>query len=143
MKRFLSLFLIAFPSFSNAQQLDENTAIRLAERFVAENGYTSAPPDTAKLRFELLDFVTDKYPLDSLLKKRRGTLQSRAFCVYQDGNTWNIGFLSNRIELDKLDKDACNSDLQGRAVTVSSSDKIAMAHRTPRFSVFRKIKPCE
>jgi len=119
--------------------LTQEQAIKLAEKFIIENGYTSLPPDKSKLSYELLDQLKDNN-IDSILKLRQNTLQLKAFCISEDNDKWNIGFLYTNIDLSKLDSVQRKSDLPGRAVIVMKNGKeIRIAHKDPLFSYFKKL----
>jgi hypothetical protein len=117
------------------QNLSEKEAIKLAEEFIQNNGYTSLKPDKTKISFELFD-----ENLDNVLKQRYNTLQPKAFCISTNDNRYNIGFLSTSVNLKKLSPTERKSNLSGRAVIVSLDGKeIRMAHKDPLFSFFKKL----
>ena len=51
----LSLFLGVTSGFKSSDQLSKEEAIKLAEKFIVDNGYTSLPSDKSKLSYELFD----------------------------------------------------------------------------------------
>lgn len=128
---------IVFQSFSVKQtekEIDQSEAIRLAEEFIIENGYTSEKPNQSKMKFELFD-----REINDVIKERHNTLQKKAFCVSKS-DEWHIGFLSTNVKLEKLTIKQKNGDLDGRAVKVSfDGKKINIAHKEPLFSHFKKL----
>ena len=145
MKIFTSTILISIfvwtltSALQTGETLTQEHAIKLAEKFIIDNGYTSLPPDKSKLRYELLD-QSGNNNADSILKRRHNTLQLKAFCISEDNDRWDIGFLSTKIDINKLDSVQRSSNLPGRAVTVMKNGKeIRMAHKDPLFSYFKKL----
>ena len=128
---------VIFQSFSIKQtekEINQSEAIRLAEEFIIENGYTSEKPNESKMKFEMFERDIKK-----VIKERHNTLQKKAFCISKYGE-WHIGFLSTNVKLKKLTAKQKNSDLEGRAVKVSfDGKKISIAHKDPRFSFFTKL----
>lgn len=128
---------IIFQSFSIKQtekEISQTEAIRLAEEFIIENGYTSEKPNESKMRFEMFD-----HEINEVIKERHNTLQKKAFCISKSSE-WHVGFLSTNVKLKKLTVEQKNGDLNGRAVKVSfDGKKISIAHKDPRFSFFTKL----
>jgi hypothetical protein len=118
--------------------LTKDQAIKLAEQFIVDNGYTNLPADKSKLSYELFDMYENN--VDSILKRRYNTLQPKAFCYSEDKDRWHIGFLSVGVNLNTLDSLQLQTDLQGRAVIVMKNGKgIRIAHKDPSFSYFKKL----
>ena len=142
-KYILNIILIGFvwgftSAFQNNNGLTRQQAINLAEQFIIDNGYTNLPGDSLKISFELFDRYEKNY--GSILKRRYNTLQPKAFCIYEDEDKWNVGFLASRVNLTQLDSKQLNSDLSGRAVIVMKNNKeIKIAHKDPLFSRFIKL----
>jgi hypothetical protein len=117
------------------QNLSEKQAIKLAEEFVQNNGYTSLKPDKTKISYELFD-----ENLDNVLKQRYNTLQPKAFCISKRNDRYDIGFLSTSVNINKLSPTEKKSNLSGRAVSISfDGKKIKMEHKDPLFSFFTKL----
>ena len=136
---FLSIFssFFAFSAFKSNNAITQEQAIRLAEEFIANNGYTSLQADTTKLSYELFDGYFKK---EEMLNKRHNTLQAKAFCISEDKDRWNIGFLYASVAINKLDSLKSQSHIQGRAVIVTKNGKkVWMAHKEPIFSYFTKL----
>jgi len=57
------------------EELPEAKAVRIAEEFVAQNGYTDLPADKSKIAHETVEFARN---LDELLKMRANTLERKA-----------------------------------------------------------------
>lgn len=118
--------------------MTKEQAIKLAEQFIIDNGYTSLPPDTSKLSYELFDALEKS--VDTILSRRRNTLHVKAFCISERNDRWDVGFLLTEVELKALNTIQRQSDLPGRAVIVTKDRKeISMAHKDPLFSRFQKL----
>ena len=133
------LVTLSILSFSNSlnKNITEKQAIKLAEEFIQNNGYTSLKPDKTKISFELFD-----ENLDNVLKQRYNTLQPKAFCISISvkNNRYDIGFLSTSVNINKLSPTERKSNLPGRAVSVNLDGKeIRMVHQDPLFSFFTKL----
>lgn len=136
----IGIFLTLASSIQTRNALTKYQAIGLAEQFIVDNGYTNLPADKSKLSFELFDQLGNKNNIDSILKWRHNTLQLKAFCIGEDNDSWDIGFLSTKIDISKLDSVQRKSNLPGRAVIVMKDGKeIRMAHKDPLFSTWEKI----
>ncbi len=123
-------------------KIPEKQAIAIAEKFIRDNGYTSVPVDTSSKNLRR-EFMHDDYrSLTEIIKNRHNRLYSKAFCVHYDSawSRWNIGFLSQSVEVDKLDSVALNSNLPGESIIIDEKDgSVQVAHKTPLFSRFRKL----
>jgi DUF4097 and DUF4098 domain-containing protein YvlB len=125
-------------AFKTNEQMTKEQAIKLAEQFIINNGYTSLPADKSKLSYELFDQYENN--VDSIPKHRYNTLQQKAFCISEDKDWWDVGFLSTSIDLNKLDSIQRQTNLSGRAVIVMKNGKeIRIAHKEPLFSYFNKL----
>ena len=73
--------------------LTESEAVALAERFIAENGYTDLPPDRTKLSHETIESESNT---DKMLEQRHDTLERRAYGVRSgrkgSGPGWTVVF---------------------------------------------------
>lgn len=131
---FMTCLFFSF-SISLKQNITEKLAIKLAEEFIQNNGYTTLKPDKTKISFELFD-----KNIDNVLKQRHNTLQQKAFCISTSNDRYDIGFLSTKVNIDKLSPVERKSNLSGRVVIVSLDGKeIRMAHKDPLFSFFKKL----
>lgn len=103
-------------------------AIRIAEKFVARNGYTDLPPtkDKSKLSYESIEFEGS---IEKMLKFRRNTLERKAY-GFLWGKTrggrgekgWTVAFLYK-------DRDKAKTPETGRAVTMNEYGKnLRMQH---------------
>jgi hypothetical protein len=113
-------------------------AIKIAEQFILDNGYTYLPPNKSKISYELFDGLY--HNIDSILKNRYNILQRKAFYYSEHDDRWNIGFLytSNTDNMNESLEDTL--DLKGRAVIVMKSGKeVRLAHKIPIFSNFKKL----
>lgn len=134
----LGLFWVLNTAFQTNIPLTQEQAITLAEKFLIDNGYTSLPADKSKLSYELFDRYENN--VDSILKRRHNSLQTKAFCISEDVDRWDVGFLYVSVDLSKLDSIQRQTNLSGRAVIVMKDGKeIRIAHKEPLFSHFRKL----
>lgn len=135
----IGFFLMLITAFKTNEVVTREQAIILSEQFVINNGYTSLPADTSRLRYELFD--SQYKNIDSLLKKRHNMLHPKAFCISEDEDRWHVGFLySRKIINHELDSISRQIDLEGRAIIVfKNGENIKIAHKTPVFSRFEKL----
>ena len=87
----LVIILVGLPSTAQVRkQLTEAEAIQIAEKFVADNGYTDLPPvqDKTKLSYESIDSSDP----DQRLKGRYNTLERKAYAVAR-GNVSKDGWI--------------------------------------------------
>jgi hypothetical protein len=125
-------------AFQTNGSLTKEQAIKRAEQFVIDNRYTNLPAGKSKLSYELFDQYENN--VDSILKRRHNTLQPKAFCIGEDKDRWDVGFLSVGVDLSKLDSLQRQTNLSGRAVIVMKDGKeIRIAHKEPLFSYFKKL----
>jgi cell division protein FtsL len=82
LKTFVAAILLTLLSVvrSHAQKrgLSETEAVKLAERFIAQNGYTDLPPEKDKLANESFELAES---LEEKLKMRRDTLERKAYGI--------------------------------------------------------------
>lgn len=134
---FLFLLGCLVSAFQPNRGVTKEEAIKRAEAFIADNGYTHLPANKSKLSYEILDRDES---VDSLLKRRRNRLHPKAFCISEEQDRWDIGFLSTSVNLSKLDSTQRQTNLPGRAVIVQKDGKeIWLAHKNPLFSRFEKL----
>jgi hypothetical protein len=131
----LATLLGASPSAAQSKkQLTEAEAIRIAEQFVVENGYTDLPPvqDKTKLSYESIDSSDP----DQRLKDRFNTLERKAYGVGRGRtkryNRWTIVFRYNA-KNDSYRRVIPNYEQRikkiGRAVTMDADgSNIRMQH---------------
>lgn len=110
---------------SETPKTQEEKAIRLAEEFIARNGYTDAPADKDNLSHETVEFYDD---IDELLKRRRETLEAKAYSVLPHGRGgqkgWTVVFRYSQKFRDNFkakDNPASNREKTGRAVTMNEN----------------------
>jgi hypothetical protein len=125
--------------------LSETEAIRLAEAFVINNGYTNLPPvkDLSKLAYESLDFTNPNEALNA----RRNTLERKAYGV-KAGNVgrsgWTIVFrynVSNKQSRKLIPNYEQHIKEIGRAVTMSiDGSEIRMQHQDIYLKGLKLIK---
>ena len=126
-----------FFSFSTIAQIKtQKDAIKLAEKFIKENGYTKYPADTSNLSYDLFDIL--EKGKKQIIAKRYNTLYSKAFCISRDQDRWNIGFLSTQINIQSKDSVKMGKAF-GRAVVMKDNGEIWIAHKDPIFSTFSKL----
>jgi hypothetical protein len=74
----LLLFSAAVVFPAQKQELSEIEAVRLAEAFVAQNGYTDLRADKSKLAHETIEWTSN---IDDMLKQRHDTLARKAYGI--------------------------------------------------------------
>lgn len=132
------IFCGLISSFQTNYSLTKEQAIKLAEKFIVENGYTNLPANKSNLSYELFD--QNENNIVKILKRRHNTLQPKAFCISENNDKWDVGFLSVGVDLSKLDSLQRNTNLSGRAVIVMKDGKqIRISHKDPLFSHFKKL----
>jgi hypothetical protein len=96
---FLTLMLLSFNSFGEI--LDIKSAIKIAERFVLENGYT----DTINIKFQeplILESIERTSNRKELLNQRFNQLQRKALGAKLSEQSWFIAFDYSVFEAKKL-----------------------------------------
>ncbi len=132
----VALVLTSACRFNN--QIPKDEAVKKAEQFISVNGYTNLPADTSKISYELFDQLEEN--VDSVIKQRSNTLQPKAFCISENKDRWNVGFLLTSINSSELNSSDLKTDLPGRAVIVmKDQSEIRLAHKEPLFSRFEKL----
>lgn len=136
------------------EESPEAKAVRIAEEFVAQNGYTDLPADKNKIDYETVEFARN---LDELLKSRANTLERKAYGVlYEATGTkmgekgWTVVFQSKGVSDDyyksislatgkKITRE--NSPI-GRAVTIDANfQNLLVEHKDfPLQNVDKKLK---
>ena len=136
---FISLALwCGMTSFKPKGHLKKAQAIKIAEQFIRENGYTNFAADKSKISYETLDRLFDN--IDSVLSFRHNKLYPKAYYISDHTDSWYIGFLSTRVNPDTLSTTQWETDLPGRAVIVRKDRKeVRIEHKTPLFSHFKKL----
>jgi hypothetical protein len=124
------------PDESIKTETSEEKAVRLAEEFIARNGYTDAPADKNNLSHETVEFYRNT---EELLKSRHNTLEPKAYGVYHHGRGnekgWTVVFrYSGKViaEIEKLTNSALkgNPTLSGRAVTMNENfENLLVEHK--------------
>jgi len=74
----LLLFSAAVVFPAQKQELSDVEAVRLAEAFVAQNGYTDWRADKGKLAHETIEWTSN---IDDMLKQRHDTLARKAYGI--------------------------------------------------------------
>ena len=89
----LLLFSVAVVLPAKKQELSEKEAVRLAEKFIAQNGYTDLRPDKSKLAYETIEWESN---IDDMLRQRHDTLERKAYGIVhgrKDGSPgWTVVF---------------------------------------------------
>jgi|SRR6185295_14565437 hypothetical protein len=74
----LLVLFVANISYAQKRKLSETEAVKLAEQFIAQNGYTDLPPDKGKLAYETIEWEGD---VDKMLQYRKDTLERKAYGI--------------------------------------------------------------
>jgi hypothetical protein len=125
------------------EELPEAKAVRIAEEFVARNGYTDLPADKDKIAHETVEFSRN---LDELLKLRANTLERKAYGIlYKATGTkmgekgWTVVFQSKGISDDFYKSISRGTGKKitrenypiGRAVTMDANfENLLVEHKT-------------
>ena len=89
----LTLAAYAAWGFWYPMPVSEAEAIQLAERFIAQNGYTDLPvPEDTKLTLEPIEFASSR---SERLEFRHATLERRALGAYRIHGGWTVTFRYN------------------------------------------------
>lgn len=139
---------------AQSEESPEAKAVRIAEEFVAHNGYTDLPAGKDKIIYETVEFANN---FDDLLKFRANTLERKAYGIlYRGSGTkigakgWTIVFESKNIS-DSYYKYLSRSTGKqvtrennpiGRAVTMDENfQNLLMEHKTfPLQNVDKKLE---
>jgi hypothetical protein len=106
------------------KEINEADAIKIAEKFIIENGYTDLPPtdDKKKLVFELIEWNSD---IEEILKGRHNTLQKTAYGILKGRKGKTEGFTVVFLYVDGSNKKtgrAVTMDLDGKNIRVEHVD---------------------
>lgn len=113
----------------------EEKAVRLAEEFVARNGYTDLPPDKNNLSYENIEWSDNT---DEMLKLRHDTLERKAYGVRYSGKMggpgWTVAFRHKHRYGDVYDE-------TGRIVTMDKNfENLLLEHKVfPLGNVHKKF----
>src|ERR1043165_6284186 len=77
----LLLFSAAVVFPAQKQELSEIEAVRLAEAFIAQNGYTDLRADKSKLAYETIEWTSN---IEDMLKQRHDTLARKAYGIVHE-----------------------------------------------------------
>jgi hypothetical protein len=109
----LVLFTATLALPAQKQELSEEEAVRLAEQFIAQNGYADLQPDRSKLAYETIERESK---VDEMLKGRHDTLERKAYGVVRGRRGaalgWTIVFRYRHPSSKQMRKN-------GRAVTMN------------------------
>lgn len=103
----------------NPSENDEAKAIRLAEEFIKRNGYTEAPAEKDKIKFESSEISED---VEKILQSRHNTLEPKAYGISyhtKSGKGWTVVFKYN----EEYMKTVTEMDLKdrGKALTMDEN----------------------
>jgi len=76
-------------SLAQKRNLTEAEAVKFAQQFIAQNGYTDLQPDKTRLANETIEWQSN---VDEMLKERRDTLQRRAFGIVRERKGSSAGW---------------------------------------------------
>ena len=123
----LLLLSVAVTSPAQKQKLTEEEAIRLAEEFIAQNGYTDLRPDKSKLARETIEWESN---IDDILRQRHDTLDRKAYGIVhgRKGGApgWTVVFRYSHPSSKKARRNgrAVTMNLDGSALRVEHVDFI-------------------
>lgn len=118
------LALVSAPlSDAQMKKLSEAQAVALAEKFIAQNGYTDLPPEKDKIVNESLELVPK---VDEMLRRRHNSLKREAYGVSRGRKNgapgWTVVF--------QVAGDDGKGRL-GRAVTMNSDGRKMRVEHVP------------
>ena len=107
------LFSAAVVLPAQKQEVSGEEAVRLAEQFIAQNGYTNLPPDKSKLAYGTVEEESD---VDEVLRVRRDTLERKTYGIVRGRKGgapgWTVVFRYKHPSSKQMRKN-------GRAVTMN------------------------
>ena len=112
-------------SLSNAQmkKLSEAQAVALAEKFIAQNGYTDLPPEKDKIVYESLKLWPK---VDEMLRRRHNSLKREAYGLSRGRKNgapgWTVVFQAAGDD---------GKGVQGRAVTMNADGRKMRVEHVP------------
>lgn len=106
-------------------EMPEAVAARLAEEFVARNGYTDLPADRENLSYESIERAAD---VEEMLRWRQGSLERKAYGIVYPGkwgkSGWTVVFRHGRQFGNEHDE-------WGRAVTMDRNfENLRVEHKS-------------
>jgi hypothetical protein len=108
----LSLLCVV-DSQAQRSKLNEAQAVKLAEQFIAQNGYTDLPPDKSRIVYETMDLKSD---IEKMLSARHDMLERDSYGIMRGrkggSSGWTVVFLY---------KNSPPGHPYGRAVTMRSN----------------------
>ena len=111
------------PSTDQPEESPEAKAVRLAEAFIAQNGYTDLPPDSNSLVYETIEYADN---IDELLRWRHDTLERKAYGILRESKNapgWTIVFRYKHPDSQQMRRN-------GRAVTMNvDGSKMRVEHK--------------
>lgn len=107
------------------EETPEQKAVRLAEEFVARNGYTDVPADMENLSYESIERARD---VEEMLRWRRDSLERRAYGVVYNGKMGGPGWIVAFRPGKRFGNDF---DEWGRAVTMDRNfENLRVEHKS-------------
>lgn len=135
----LILFFFLLVSYTEQKSISKEVAIKKAEVYIIENGYSDKKAVSKKITYELLDNLGEK-DKNEVVRRRFKTLKSKASFISEDKTHWHIGFLPYSFNLKTLDTLKDFSKISGRSVKVNKANGlIEIAHKTPLFNAYTKL----
>ena len=110
---------------SGISESPEEKAVRLAEEFVARNGYTDLPPDRFEISYEGSEWAFD---FDEMMRRRHDTLERKAYGIRYaagaEGKGWMVAFRHT----SRSGRDFVNA---GRVVSMDEDfENLRVEHKT-------------
>ena len=117
------------------EESPEAKAVRMAEEFIARNGYTDLPPARDMLSYETVEMARD---VDEMLRWRHDTLERKAYGVRHGGRMgakggWTVVFQNTPRYRDEknvwgravtMDKDFKNLRVEHKSFPLGNVDKV-------------------
>ena len=123
---FASIFAVSSLAAGPAQKITEKQAVSIAEKFIAENGYTASYPGSKQLVRDLLTLPGTVEAIEAQERSlRHNTLEPKAYGVTsraKSGPGWTVVFQYStevRTKYGMSDRNKCTDQCEvGRAVTM-------------------------
>jgi hypothetical protein len=117
------------------KKINLEEAVRLAEQFIARNGYTDVPPTKNKSRIAM-EHIEWESNIKDILKERHNTLHRKAY-GYSRGGRFKDGWIIAFQFTDPCDD---GEPLCGRGVSMDAWGRhLLMEHSDANMKVYRKL----
>ncbi|MBC7930254.1 MAG: hypothetical protein H7Z38_06750 [Rubrivivax sp.] len=132
---YITLEKCDFGATEQAVETPEAKAVRIAEQFIARNGYTDLPPEMINLAYENIEWEDS---IDEMLKSRHNTLERKAYGIRYSGKMNGPGWVVAFRHRKNYGKEFIGV---GRAVTMDENfENLLVEHKSfPLANVHKKF----